>query len=212
MTVFEFVSIIKEGVNLYTGDLSLPNDYIYDIGVSNAELLNKREAEKEIAFNNISSLSRVELELVYVKDCDNVKVSKDSLPEFLKTAKGSQIAVFNPTMDNRIYESDPLSYLNVRNLKFKSKNNYYWIEDNKLKLPNTKLTKVILYYVPSAVNITAKEAEAAKNKTCFNILDQEMPIISYLESELINMTNQFIINKLKILVDEKTNLNSNVKN
>lgn len=219
MKIRDFINNIKFALNANHLDTSISDEVIYNEAISIASLLLKREADSRKVFKNTSFYntlpSCIEMIEVPVSECsvripcNKIRRSKKKLPKLFTGNHGTFINIYNILRTGRYIETTINQYINRSNLRYKVPNIYYfWIENDYLYIPDSDIEAV---YV-SGLFIDLESFIEYDNKNCIKILDLSLPFPDY----IVSLVSEQVLNKLssnlKIVPDEKPNLNSNEKN
>ena len=195
----------------------ISEEYIFNIGVSIAQLIIKRETDSKKLFKNTSlfkSLPCIEMKTVplnscgIILNCETLQRSKKKLPKAFLSNFGSLINVFNLTRDLQYKEISPVLYKDLKTARFKPRNTkYFWIDNGYLFIPDSSVVSVLAYiFSPDIENILS-----LSENDCESLLDSEFPSPDYMISTILNETVSQIYNSKRIPKDENSNLNSNEK-
>jgi hypothetical protein len=217
MTIREFISAVRQTLNTLSLDNFISGEYIYNVGLSSSRFLTKRDSDARKLFSNtymfktIDCIEMVETDAVScgvkIPGCKKVMKSKEPIPETFTYAFGNIIIVSNITKDKFYSESNPSYYKSISGQKYKSKENgYFWLENKHIIIPDSSvklITVTALFSNPQELldkNLT--------ENNCGKILDQQFPVIPYLEDAVLKETLNTILTLRKIPKDEDSNLNS----
>lgn len=184
-------------------------DYFLRLESKSREFLRDYTLWKKIKFEELEDISD-SAHGVYTR-CTSLKRSINELPELVNTAYGKLIKVIgldNSTEYTFIKSIDYKDYMNRPYIKHK---HVFWVDDNKIVIPNTNLEAISIYLIPK------DESEVDKlNKDlppCSSSLDGKLPYPDY----LITLAKQETLRELlgsyaRVVEDEKGDDNSNIKN
>lgn len=212
MLIRNLISAVRQNLNSYSLDNYISGEYIYDVALSYSKLLIKRESDSGKIFKNTSFFKKidcVEMETVPISSCSvlipkckTIQKSKEKLPNVYVSNYGSLMMIFNILRDKEYKEVNPIVFKNQQNQEFKPKHGFFWIENDHLFIPNSNVEVV------SILGLFSDLFELNKKEKCFKILEQDFPTLPYLESTIIELTTNQIINSVKIPSDEDSNINS----
>lgn len=221
MTIRQFSSAVIEGLNSSNLDDYISEEYLYNIGLSTAKLLIKRETDSRKLFK-MTSLFRshpgcIEMETVNANSCfqdlscKTIQKSIERLPEIFLTNFGSLIQVFSPNGDVEYKEMSPVQYRNLSFKKYKPRTvKYFWISDGYLYIPDSSVEAVNASYL--AFNFGDEDyLSSSSDSPCSSFLESEFPMPGYMESTVIQQTIELVFNRKRINPDENPNLNNNEK-
>lgn len=209
MTIREFTSTIQESLNASNPDDFISEEYIFNVGVSVAQLLIKREIDSRKLFKMTSLFKTECIKLVEstggcggFSGCTHVMRSKHKLPKSYLTNFGNLLIVLNVTGETEYKEISPSRYRNLKLQKFKPRDTkYFWIDDDYLEIPDSNVQEVkIMYLGPGA----------AEDSEC-SVLDNTFPAPEYMMSTILSETLNHVFSRKKINPDENPNLNNNEK-
>lgn len=213
MSTREFIASVRNNLNSISNDTYLSSEYIYNIGVSYAKLLIKRESDSRKIFRNtsifkfidcikmkpssISECSDVDL------PCGNLMISVDKLPEIFISNYGSLLQVFSVDRSKDYIEANPGGYKNILGQRFKPKNKgYFWIRNGYLVIPDSEVEVVSAMYLSAGLDNTSGNTNSCK------ILDQPFPCLDYLVIAVIESTTKHLLTGKQIPLDENANNNA----
>lgn len=213
MLIKNFTSQVKGDLNALSFDDYLSDEYIYEKGLSNFEMIIKRESDNRKLWNDsklFKTIECFEMEQVSANIC-NISIpcktvcrSVKPLPELFSTSYGSLLQVTDIFGEKVFKETIPSRYTSSINRGVKSKNTYYWIQDGYLIIPGEDCI--------GSVQIRGMFKNQIEIGKCQSMLDVDFPIPKYLESTIIDLTVQKIFaTKKRIPLDENTDLNTNLK-
>ena len=220
MTLRQFIGQVRGTLNSWNLDDYIPNKLIILIGQSYADLFIKQDADNRKLLNSLNNITVYDcfaLEDYDFTDCSNLtyqkckslKRSVKKLPELYVTNTNFNLIVVTSVDRSVVYTpTNILNYANILNRQFKSKTKYFWIENGYLIIPDSDIEQVAIYAYSKPIGLID-----TKNKNnCFNYLDQEFKIPSYLVANVIKYTLQDLANYNKRMIkDENSNLNTNIK-
>lgn len=137
-----------------------------------------------------------------------VSRSKKKIPQISEGIFGLLVqSVFSP--GRRKYDYASLDrFVNILNMKIRDTKKYFWIYNDYLYVSDPDLEYVdVLAYFDDDFNVNDySTCKKNINQVCANPLDKEFLIPSYLEKQLIDLTND-TLNKtyFRHLVDAQTN-------
>jgi hypothetical protein len=204
-TYRDLVSRIRSLNKLISGDNLITDRVIVSELNSKASFFIKREVDRRklwASSNIFTSIPCVELETVPISECcdfisdKKIAKSKIKLPKIGEGNYGFLIqGVFSTEISFKLTEVTPSRLINILKLNLKTKNVYYWIQNQYLYLsdPNVKLVSLSAYFeenVPN--NLLAAECDCVpglkKYERCQNPLDREFKAPGYLEDTIVTST------------------------
>lgn len=219
MNIRQFVSTIKQNLNSSSLDSNISGEHIYWVGVSQAQLLIKRETDSRKIFKNSALFRQLDcVKMIEVNSsecgpyipCNTLIRSKEKLPETFLSNFGSMIYVYNITRDKEFKEVSIGKYKNIKLQKYKPRNTkYFWIENDYLYVPDSEAEILLvsgLFTNPSSVE------EFNQTGECKKVLDLPFPAPDYMMSSIIELTTNMISMKVRVPADEDGNLNQNDRN
>lgn len=199
-------------------DRLINNKVIYQTLINYSDILIKRDSDSRKIFNNPSMIvlsDCFELEEINPKDnclsiiipkCNSLRKSVERLPEFYISGYQLPLLQISSIDDSTIFvPTTQYLYIQSLNREFRGKQRYYWVEDGYLVFANEDLEAVKVkgyfkdYHKPT-------ESSSCKTK-----LDTVFAVPSYLISDIIRLTVEDLSIRKKIVEDENTNLNNNIK-
>lgn len=205
MSIRELISEIKSNLEANTLDDYISDEFIWNKASNVASLLLKREVDNRKLFRNTSMFTKIEC--FAMKACSPTDmISEKELPSIYSSSFGGIIQLFNPTGSTAYKETTASMYRNIRNQEFKPRGTkYFYIEDNRIIIPNSEVESVNVLALISDV-----EAIAKIEGKC-SVLDVTAPIPSYLLSSVVSQSVQALSLVKEIPKDENSNLNENIK-
>lgn len=202
-TLRDYISSIKSMFKMTSSDVVISDRGIASELLYVKNLLIKRETDARKLFNSpnfFSEINCLEMERVPLSECASyyaecyIAKSKLALPKIAENKRGLLMqGVFS--IDKRVRFNDvnnPTRFINYLTLYPNGKEKFYWISpDNHLYItdPNIELVTLIAHFsapLDSTAYNSCEDASACPT----NPLDLEFKIPNYLESPLMDMTQE----------------------
>jgi hypothetical protein len=212
----QMVSEVRSLNKFITGDTNITDRLIYGVLRKSATLLIKRETNLRRLWNSpniFTPINCLEMQQVPLSECTEyshpytVSRSTKKIPQISEGIFGLLVqSVFTPGRKKFDYASLD-RFVNILKLGVNTRK-YYWIHDDYLYVSdeNIEYVDVLAYF---DVDFNPKDYSTCykgEDYSCINPLDREFPIPSYLEKQVIDLTNE-TLNKtyLRLTSDPQTN-------
>lgn len=224
MTNGEIISDVRNGLKLVSVDEWVPGLFIINKLQNIASLFIKREGDdkKLSRYANLwTTIKCLELEERNLVDCCNINipnckkvmVSKQKIPRVYTTRFGYLLNVSSVDYDKNYIQTTPKQYKQIMAREFVDhRNRYFWIEDDRIVVPNSMLTNV------TVIGMFINKAEAFNlnscndDNSCIKFLDEEFVAPAHLLQDITDATIIKLLGTLKqSSQDELINNNSQEK-
>lgn len=190
--------------------------------ISAAELFFKQDAESRKLFNinilwkKLNCIDLEEVDLINchfdIGGCKKIMKSTQKIPQTYQTSYGNVIKIINLNYSKEYKEIRPELYRSYSNRRFKlPQAGYFWIIDDYLYIPDSEVESVTgLGIFKNTIDVD--KFNCVEGAECMSPLDSEFLFPDYIvevgKSELKKSIGTFT---KRVIVDENSNLNSNIK-
>ncbi len=208
----EFIALVEQDLNALNFDDYISKEYIWSKGITNLEILIKRESDSRKLYSNTKLFQTLCIEMEETDSifcsvklpCKKVCKSKEKVPKTFSTSSGSLLIVSNILSEEVYKEVLPSRYNTISNRGIKTKTKYWWIENDYLVIPSD-----ICFL---QVKIQGLFINNINKDKCSSMLEEIFPCPEYLVSTCVDLVvSKILETKKRIPVDENTNLNTNQK-
>lgn len=214
----EVISNIRNAMKSVNIDDRLPSAFIYSLLINSAQLFIKRESETRRIYNSPELFKKIECqELIDVDDkkcsslpipCKNLKRTKNKIPSSFLSTFGSIMYITDINSTERLFQTTIENYIYISKREFKSRNDYYWMNDGYIWIPNSNIRWIDVYILPLNIN----EVDKLNGEKCKKFLDSECSIPGWMLEDVTRITMEKLGNITKrIPSDENSNLNEHIK-
>lgn len=184
-------------------------DYFLRLESKSREFLRDYTLWKKIKCEEIEEISPSSCGMI--DTCRTLKRTVNEIPEIVTTTYGKLIKVFSLDESKEYTFIKSSQYKDYINRPYLKSSNVFWLDDNKVVIPNTNIDYILIYIVPK------DESEVDKLngtlKPCEGPLEGELSYPDY----LITLAKQEALKELlggyqRVVEDERADDNSNNKN
>lgn len=198
------ISEVKSLNKLISSDNNMTDRTIYGILKKNASLLIKRETNQRKLWNSpnlFTPLECIPMVPVPLSECCEYKHpctiarSEMKIPQISEGIFGLLVqSVFSPGKRKFEYAS-PDRFVNFLSMKLVNTKKYYWVYNDYLYISdgNIDFVDVYAYFDVEFNPKDYSKCYKGPDLTCVNPLDKEFQIPSYLEKQLIDLTNETLM-------------------
>lgn len=216
-TVREDIALVRKGVNSVHNDTRLTNQFIYHKLLDTAKLIIRRDAETRRIFSSVEifkELECVKLQPDSLKNCTNIIIpgctsvmrSINKIPKSYLSSNGSILMVYSIDRSVQFFQTTPSKFVNIKKREYKGNQNYFWITDDYLYIPDSSIEVV------SILGLFIDNSKLGEDQ-CLGILDSNSSIPDYLKFDVVRTVVQEIAGVTRRLPeDESVELNSNKLN
>lgn len=210
MTIRQLISKVRNETNSISLDDRLSNRYIWSRIVDITDVLFRRSSDNRKMFsvtnlysiNDCFQLHHKESDCctnIFIPNVDVFMQSIEDVPDTFSTNYGNVLVV--ETLDGiSLTKTTPTLYKKIKNRRFSSNENYYWIYNNKIIIPSTIEVVRIRYIKKLSLNLD----------TCLG-MDEEIKIPNWIEYDMMKLLITDLRNRKGIPSDENPNNNNNDK-
>ena len=226
MTNKELVSRIVNGLRLLNKDEHISRRYVLHVAKNKAKFLISQKLNDKSLFKednvyktlNCLKLKKddiIKCDVVEFRRCKSLMKSVKKLPEMVYSKYGNSI-ISVTTIDGET-EFLPIilkqfSLLKNRPYAKYVKNNYYYVRDGYLYIPDSEVEFVDVIFIPMSEKEVDEASDCRECDKCKSSWDYEFICPDKLLEPVIQDTLQEVTNTFrKIAIDENPNLDSNQK-
>lgn len=222
MTVNEFISQVRNALNVVNLDDYIPAKYIHRKGLQVAKLFMKREGEDRRIYQypdiwvtvddfRMKESSLIGCSDIDVPDCTKVMKSVLKLPEVFTTRYGYLMNISSIDNSTNYIQKTPREYAQLQNRRYKNpRDRYFWIYNNYVIVPDASVETLVLRAIfPNKAD--GLKLNACDDCGCIKVLDQTFPVPVHLEEDVVNATVQRILTRKQIPADQFPNMDDEEK-
>ena len=218
----ELVSRVVNGLNSLNKDSRIPKRYILRLATDKAiflmaqkfrdrSLFRESNLYKTVDCFELKEIDKVSCDIIEFRTCNTVMRSVNKLPKLVNFKYGSSLK--EVTSIDYGFEFKPTSISKFRRdknrLEFGS-DKFFYIKDDYLYLPESKVKRVSLYlYTPNGYE--SEKVNACSNNKCLNPWNMEFVVSDKIAETVIQETINEVSIRLRVPEDSNPNLDSNQK-
>lgn len=211
------ISEVKSLNKLISSDNNINDRVIYGVLRKTASLLIKRETNLRRLWNSpnlFTLIGCIKMVPVPLSECCEYKHpctiarSEKKIPQISEGIFGLLVqSVFSPGRRKYDYASID-RFVNFLNMKLQNTKKYFWVSNDYLYVTDSDVEYIdlIAYFDEDFNAAELSECYKGEDDSCLNPIDKEFPIPSYLEKQLIDLTNETLMKTyFRQIADPQTN-------
>jgi hypothetical protein len=180
--------------------------------LSDKTLYREDPLESWIECLEMEKLDTVKCDIIEFKNCKNLMVSKQELPEIIYSKYGAGLSKAYSIDGEKEYDYITLRQFNLNKKRRATNNKYFYIKDNRLYLPDSTVERVNIPVITLETEKIPEINSCGAGTDCRSLWDFEFIGSDRFLQKVIGMTVQELAQTHRqIPEDENPNLDSNIK-